>query len=67
MATEKQNNINFGVIEIDGKLYPLKYLCIDWFIMSNDDFFKKHGINFNPHKYPGLYEWGRKEIYNVTE
>lgn len=50
-------------IFINGCLYSKKKLCIDWFRMSNDLFFKLYGFNFNPHQYPGLYEWGRKYMY----
>lgn len=35
-----------------------------WFKTDNDTFFKIYGFNFNPHKYPGLYEVARKEIDN---
>lgn len=37
--------------------------AIKWFKMSNDDFFRLYGFNFNPHNYPGLYEIARKEVY----
>lgn len=68
MAAEKnKNSSDFGTIRINGKLYFLNQLCIDWFLMTNDDFFEKYGFSFNPHKYSGLYEWGRKEIYNITK
>lgn len=33
-----------------------------WFKTDNDTFFRMYGFNFNPHKYPGLYEIARKEI-----
>lgn len=33
-----------------------------WFKTDNDTFFRIYGFNFNPHKYPGLYEIARKEI-----
>lgn len=65
MAEKKQMNTQFGIIKINGRLYSLKHLCIDWFIMSNAEFFIKYGFNFNPFEYPGLYEWGRREIYNL--
>lgn len=35
-----------------------------WFKTDNDTFFRIYGFNFNPHKYPGLYEVTRKEIEN---
>ena len=50
-------------IVINGKLYSKKELCLNWFRMSNDLFFQTYGFNFNPHNYPGLYEWGRKTLY----
>ena len=34
-----------------------------WFNTDNDSFFKLYGFNFNPHKYPGLYELARKRVY----
>lgn len=34
-----------------------------WFKMSNDDFFRIYGFNFNPHDYPMLYEIARDEVY----
>lgn len=48
-------------IIINGKLYSKKKLTLDWFQMSNDGFYALYGFNFNPHNYPGLYEWGRKK------
>lgn len=50
-------------ILINGKAYSKKKLCLEWFQMDNDSFFRKYGFNFNPHDYPGLYEWGRKQLY----
>lgn len=47
----------------NGKLYSKKKLCLDWFQMSNDMFYKCYGFNFNPHNYDGLYEWGRRILY----
>lgn len=37
--------------------------AVTWFKMSNDDFFRLYGFNFNPHKYPMLYEIARKKVY----
>lgn len=37
--------------------------AILWFQMSNDAFANIYGFNFNPHKYPNLYEIARKEVY----
>lgn len=50
-------------IIINGKVYSKKKLTLDWFQMSNDGFFQLYGFNFNPHDYPGLYEWGRKTLF----
>lgn len=46
------------VVWSDGEIksYDLVELGCEWFRMSNDDFYQKYGFNFNPHKYPGLYE-----------
>lgn len=51
------------LIFINGQLYSKKNLTLDWFRMSNDDFYRLYGFNFNPHEHPGLYEWGRKTLY----
>lgn len=48
---------------INGRLYSTRKLTLDWFTHSNDTFFDLYGFNFNPHKYPGLYEWGREYLY----
>lgn len=40
--------------------YNATDMGVEWFKMSNDDFFKKYGFNFNPHEYPGLYEKCRR-------
>lgn len=37
--------------------------AIRWFSMSNDTFYDLYGFNFNPHKYPGLYEATRRRVY----
>ena len=37
--------------------------AIRWFNMSNDGFYRLYGFNFNPHKYPGLYEAARRRVY----
>lgn len=50
-------------IVVNGKKYSKKELCLAWFQMDNDSFFRKYGFNFNPHKYPGLYDWGRRRLY----
>lgn len=43
--------------------YSATDMGVEWFKMSNDDFFKKYGFNFNPHEYPGLYEKCRRIVY----
>lgn len=45
------------------KGYKLIDLAVEWFRMSNDAFFDVYGFNFNPHKYPGLYEAAQKIVY----
>lgn len=45
------------------KAYDKTALGVDWFKMSNDDFFEKYGFNFNPHEYPGLYMKCRRIVY----
>lgn len=61
----KRAYLGEDIIKINGKLYSKKKLCIDWFTMTNDIFFETYRFNFNPHEYSGLYEWGRREIYNI--
>lgn len=41
----------------------LMFWALAWFIMSNDCFYELYGFNFNPHRYPGLYEEARKRVY----
>ncbi len=36
--------------------------AVRWFNMSNDDFFRSYGFNFNPHAYTGLYEEARERV-----
>lgn len=60
-STVNFDNKCTDMIMIHGKIYSKKKLCLDWFKMSNDAFFSLYGFNFNPHDYPGLYEWGRKK------
>jgi hypothetical protein len=38
-------------------------MAVEWFQMSNDDFFDTYGFKFNPHEYPGLYEAAREIVY----
>ena len=42
---------------------PLLYWALLWFRLSNDDFYMLYGFNFNPHKYPGLYEIAQKMTF----
>lgn len=37
--------------------------AIRWFKTSNDAFYSLYGFNFNPHKYPYLYDIVRKKVY----
>ena len=43
--------------------HSLLYWAMQWIQMSNHDFFKKHGFNFNPHHFPGLFETARRKVY----
>ena len=38
-----------------------------WFTLDNDTFYRVYGFNFNPHKYPYLYDIVRKEVYKVEK
>lgn len=51
----------YDLLTYQGK--SLMEWAIIWFNTDNDSFFKLHGFNFNPHKYPGLYELARKRVY----
>lgn len=67
-AVWKKGEIVMGMTNNDtivknGEVYSKKKLCLEWFRMDNDSFFRKYGFNFNPHEYPGLYAWGRKQLY----
>lgn len=53
----------YNLIIYRGK--SLMFWALEWFKMSNDNFYKLYGFNFNPHDYPGLYEEARKQIYRV--
>lgn len=55
------------IILINGKPYSKIKLTIDWFRNTNDGFFRVYGFNFNPHNYPGLYEKGRKIVFEKEE
>jgi len=51
----------YDLVQLNGK--SLMYWALAWFTMSNDTFYDLYGFNFNPHKYPGLYEQARERIY----
>lgn len=51
------------LININGEWHSKKQLCIDWFKLSNDAFYRYYGFNFNPFEYEGLYEWGKKQFF----
>ena len=51
----------YDLVPYRGK--SLMYWAIEWFKMSNDCFFDLYGFNFNPHKYPLLYEQARERVY----
>lgn len=51
----------YDLIPLNGK--SLMFWALEWFRMSNDTFYDLYGFNFNPHKYPGLYEEARKRTY----
>ena len=57
------------VIYSDGSVkgYDMIKLGCEWFRMSNDEFHKKYGFNFNPQIYPGLYERCRELVYPKEE
>ena len=65
-STELSNKVTTpwtDIIIINGRMFSKRALTLAWFQNSNDGFYKKYGFNFNPHDYPGLYEWGRKQLY----
>lgn len=41
----------------------LMFWALEWFSMSNNTFFDLYGFNFNPHKYPNLYEEARQRLW----
>lgn len=57
------------VVYSDGSVqgYDLVSLGCEWFRMSNEEFYKKYGFNFNPHDYAGLYEHCRELVYPKEE
>lgn len=58
-----QLEIYYRVATLRGK--TLLEWAVLWFEMSNDGFYRTYGFNFNPHKYIGLYEIARKEVYGT--
>ena len=53
--------IQYSFLTMRGK--SLLQWAVLWFKMSNDAFFDLYWYNFNPHKYPMLYETARAEVY----
>ena len=51
----------YDVMEYKGK--TLMEWAVLWFQMSNDAFYQFYGFNFNPHKYPGLYDLARERVF----
>ena len=51
----------YDVTMFQGK--SLMEWAVLWFKTSNDCFYKDYGFNFNPHKYPGLYELARERVF----
>jgi len=45
------------------KVFNALDLTKQWFSMSNDAFYDLYEFNFNPHKFNGLYENGRKAMF----
>lgn len=43
--------------------YDAVDMGVQWFKMSNDGFYEIYGFDFNPHKWPGLYEKCRNIVY----
>ena len=41
----------------------LMFWALQWFTMTNDTFFDLYEFNFNPHKYPNLYEEARQRLW----
>ena len=52
----------YDILLLNGK--TLMFWAIEWFSMSNDDFYDLYGFNFNPHEYPGLYEQARTRYFS---
>lgn len=55
------NKLYYQIARYRGK--SLLEWAILWFHMSNDAFADIYGFNFNPHKYPNLYEIARNEVF----
>ena len=45
------------------KRKSLMHWTLEWFSMSNGAFERLYGFNFNPHKYPGLYDEARERYF----
>lgn len=58
--------MNNGLSRYDFILYrgkSLMFWALEWFSMSNDVFYDLYEFNFNPHKYPNLYEEARSRNF----
>lgn len=55
------NICQYDLIPYRGK--SLMEWAILWFKTSNDAFYNLYGFNFNPHRYPYLYELARERVY----
>lgn len=45
------------------KYYDALDVAIQWMKMTNDEFFRAYGFNFNPHEWGNLYDMARKALY----
>lgn len=51
----------YDSIQYKGK--SLMFWALEWLSMTNDTFYDLYGFNFNPHKYPNLYEEARQRLW----
>lgn len=58
----KKMEQKFSRIQYRG--HSLLFWAVEWFQMSNDAFFEKHGFNFNPVDFPGLLETARNKVFS---
>lgn len=52
----------YDYLFLNGK--SLMFWALEWFSISNDAFFHCYGFNFNPHKYPVLYEQAQTRYFS---